>query len=392
MKGRLWKQWLGTALALCLILAFGQTSHAAKLHGKSLKIGHLACLSGICAEWGAAAKIGMTIALEEIHASGGIGGLPVEVIEYDDEGKGAPAIPLLERLVNQDKVLAINGPCQSSTFEVLARKLDRLQIVIVSYCSSAPGLSALSPWAFRNTLTSDKQLEPTVRRWQRAYNIKTAVILYNDEDRVSTAEGRDILTKLFEKNGIKLLEMFTFQSKTVDFAPYITKIKALNPDGIGLGSCYEAGAKIAIEARRQGVKAPLVGGACNSTSGLIEIGGPAVEGYYGSTAAWIDSPDPKVVKFVREFQKRSTGGKKPVYGGLRSYDNAYLFKKIIEEGGVTNNPDDLEKDRERIKNGWAKVKDFPGISGLTTMDAVGDGIGEVKTLVVKGGVFIEGKD
>lgn len=392
MNGRLWKLWLGMALALSLILTLGQTSHAAKLHGKSLKIGHLACLSGICAEWGAAAKIGMTIALEEIHAAGGIGGLPVEVVEYDDEGKGAPAIPLLERLVNQDKVLAINGPCQSSTFEVLARKLDRLEIVIVSYCSSAPGLSALSPWAFRNTLTSDKQLEPTVRLWKKAYNVKTAVILYNDEDRVSTAEGRDILPKLFEKNGIKLLEMFTFQSKTVDFAPYITKIKALNPDGIGLGSCYEAGAKIGIEARRQGVKAPLVGGACNSTSGLIEIGGPAVEGYYGSTAAWIDNPDPKVVKFVKEFQKRATGGKKPVYGGLRSYDNAYLFKKIIEEGGVTNNPDDLQKDRERIKNGWAKVKDFPGISGLTTMDAVGDGIGEVKTLVVKGGVFVEGKD
>ena len=28
---------------------------------------------------------------------------------------------------------------------------------------SVPGISALSPWAFRNTLTSNKQLEPAVK-------------------------------------------------------------------------------------------------------------------------------------------------------------------------------------------------------------------------------------
>ena len=98
------------------------------------------------------------------------------------------------------------------------------------------------------------------------------------------------------------------------------------------------------------------------TPGLIEIGGKAVEGYYGSTAAWIQgNPDPRVIKFVQEFKKRSPAGKDPTYGGLRAYDNMYIIKKIIEEGGVTNKPGDLEKDREKIRNGWAKLKDFPGI-------------------------------
>ena len=68
----------------------------------------------------------------------------------------------------------------------------------------------------------------------------------------------------FKKHGIELLEMYTFQTNTFDFKPFMTKIKALNPDGIGIGTCHEHGAKMAIEARQQGIKAPFIGGALSS--------------------------------------------------------------------------------------------------------------------------------
>lgn len=389
MERKIWFSILGIVV---LSLAFISPADA-KLEGKSVKLGGLFGVSGVCAEWGMNGKIGTEIAMGEINASGGIGGLPIELVWYDDECKGAPAIPLLEKLAKQDKVLVVNGPCQSSTVEVMFPKLERTGLVLVSFCSSKPGLSAMSKgWGFRNTLTSDKQLEPAVQIWKDKYKIKSAVILYNSEDAVSASEGKDILSALFKKYDIKLLKMFSFQTQTVDFAPFMTEIKALNPDGIGLGSCYEAGAKIAIEAQRQGLKAPLIGGACNSTPGLIEIGGKAVEGYIGSTAAWIQgNPDPRVQKFVAEFRKRSPAGKDPTYGGLRAYDSIYIIKKIIETGGVTNKPGDLEKDREKIRAGWAKLKNFPGIAGNTTMDSVGDGTGEVKSLMVENGKFVLAK-
>ncbi len=373
-----------------LSLIYSGPAHAAKLSGKKVKIGAMYAITGVCAEWGMAAKIAGDLAVEEINAAGGIGGVPIEVTWYDYECKAAPAIPIIEKLAKQDKVLVVNGPCQSSAVEVIYPKLERLKLVCISFCSSKPGLSAMGKgWGYRNTLTSDKQLEPVIKKWKERYNIKTAVVLYNSEDAVSTVEGKVIMPMLFEKSDIKLLKMYTFQTQTVDFAPFMTEIKALNPDGIGVGSCYEAGAKIAIEARRQGIKAPLLGGACNSTPGLIEIGKEAVEGYYGSSAAWIvGNPDPRMVNFLKEFKKRSPGGKEPPYSGPRSYDNMYIIKKIMEEEGVTNKPGDLEKDKEKIRNGWAKLKNYPGISGVTTMDAVGDGIGGVMSLVVENGQFI----
>ncbi len=377
-----------SALFVVIALGFAPSAEAGKLSGDTVKIGGIYSVSGVCAEWGTAAKISAEIAVEEINAAGGIGGVPIEMVWYDVGCKAPPAIPVIEKLAKQDKVLVVNGPCQSSVCEVIFPKLNRLKVPMISFCSAKPGLSALSPWAFRNTLTSDKQLDPSITKWKEKYGIKSAVILYNSEDAVSTVEGQKIMPVLFEKHGIELKKMFTFQTQTVDFAPFITEIKALNPDGIAVGSCYEAGAKIAIEAKKQGLNLPMLGGACNSTPGLIEIGGAAVEGYYGSTAAWVGgNPDPRMVSYLEKFIERSAGGKEPPYGGPRSYDNIYIIKKIMEEEGVTNKPGDLAKDRDKIRQGWEKLKNYNGISGVTTMDQNGDGVGGVLTLVVEGGAF-----
>ena len=79
-------------------------------------------------------------------------------------------------------------------FETIAPQLDgQLKTVMNSYCSAKPGLSAMSKWAFRNTLTSDKQLKPVVAAWVKAYHPKKVVIIYDAEDAVSKAEGAKIL-------------------------------------------------------------------------------------------------------------------------------------------------------------------------------------------------------
>ena len=202
------------AFFLVIVLTLAPSAEAGKLSGDTVKIGGIYSVSGVCAEWGTAAKISAEIAVEEINAAGGIGGVPIEMVWYDVGCKAPPAIPVIEKLAKRDKALVVNGPCQSSVCEVIFPKLNRLEMPMISFCSSKPGLSALSPWAFRNTLTSDKQLDPTVTKWKEKYGIKSAVILYNSEDAVSTVEGKKIMPVLFKKHGIELKKMFTFQFET----------------------------------------------------------------------------------------------------------------------------------------------------------------------------------
>src|SRR6516165_12440575 len=91
--------------------------------------------------------ISMEMAVEEINANGGIGGLPIDLICYDTQTLEPEGLKAFSRLVERDKVLAISGPCFSSVFETIAPQLDRLKTVINSYCSAKPGLSAMSKWA-----------------------------------------------------------------------------------------------------------------------------------------------------------------------------------------------------------------------------------------------------
>ena len=385
MNGMRWT-WMTTGVMALAALAVAGPA-AAKLDGTAVKLGALYPITGKGAEWGEHSKIATEIAVEEINKAGGVGGVPLEVSIHDTGTEVGQAIALARKLIQEEKVLAIIGPCFSSEFEALAPMLDRLQTVIVSQCSAKPGLSKLSTWAFRNSLTSDKQLEPAVKIWKDRYKVKTAAILYDSADAVSAAEGSKVLPALFKKYGIDTKEILTYQTKDIDFSAQLTKIKALNPDGIALGACYQQAANIVRQARKLGLKQPFLAGACTGSPEFATLVGGDGEGSIIGSAGWPDDPRPKNQEFLKKFMEKS-GGKKPNYGGMRAYDNVYIMKMIIENFGVTNKPGDLASDREKIRKGWADLKNYDGITGHTTMDAVGDGAGAATVLEVKNGAFV----
>jgi branched-chain amino acid transport system substrate-binding protein len=374
--------------AITLLPASLNDAEAAKLSGRSVKIGCMVPLTGKGAEWGQTAKISMEIAVEEINAKGGVGGVPIELICYDTQTLEAEGLKIVSRLVERDKVVAISGPCFSSVFETIAPQLDsRLKTVINSYCSAKPGLSAMSKWAFRNTLTSDKQLKPVVEAWVKEYKPKKVVIIYDAEDAVSKAEGDAIMPVLLKENGVEVLEKLTYRTKDTDYSAQITKAKALGADGIAFGSCYQNAAAIAKEAHKQGLKVPMVGGACASAPGFIEIAGSAAEGAFMSTAAWLDDPRPEVQSYLKQAVERNNG-KRPPYGGPRAYDIIYSYKHCIEKAGVSNDPADLEQDRDKLRQCLAGLKGFPGVAGEITMDENRDGAGASAILKVVNGKYV----
>jgi branched-chain amino acid transport system substrate-binding protein len=384
------KQGCFTVAALAAALLFGlpaPKANAAKLEGRNVKIGCLASLSGKGAEWGQTGKISMEIAVEEINANGGIGGLPIELICYDTQTQEAEALKSFIRLVERDKVLAVSGPCFSSEFETIAPQLERLKTVINSYCSAKPGLSAMSKWAFRNTLTSDKQLKPVVAAWINEYHPKKVVIIYDAEDAVSKAEGVAVLPALFKEHGIEVLDSLSYRTNDTDYSAQVTRAKSLGADGIGLGSCYQNAAAIAKEMQKQGLNVPIVGGACASAPGFIEIAGKAAEGAYMSTAAWLDDPRPEVQTYLKKAMAKNNG-KAPPYGGPRAYDIIYSYKYCFEKAGITNKPADLESDRDKIRECLGSLKHFPGVAGEITMDENRDGAGSSAVLKVVNGKYV----
>ena len=74
-----------------------------------LKLGLVAAMSGQSAKSGEAIVRGLTVAIDEINAKGGLLGRKVELVVRDDESNPAKGVVAARELVQREKVVAMFG-------------------------------------------------------------------------------------------------------------------------------------------------------------------------------------------------------------------------------------------------------------------------------------------
>jgi ABC-type branched-subunit amino acid transport system substrate-binding protein len=65
-----------------------------------------------------------------------------------------------------------------------------------------------------------------------------------------------------------------------------------------------------------------------------------------------------------------------------------LVKAALEAAGVANRPDALALDREKVRRALEAVRDFPGITGRTSINADGDVDKQVFVIVARDGRWV----
>ena len=360
----------------------------AKLAGDKVRLGVIMPMAGLFVDWGQHGLIGAEFARDEINGAGGVGGLPVELVVADDRGDPKESVTLTRRLAQSDRVLMIHGSISSSSAGVMFPLSASLKIPIITPTAAAPGLTdKFRPWAYTMNPGAAKALGTGLAALRKQNpNVKKATILYNQADAISTAEATRVMPGTFQQAGIELLDSITFQTGDLDFSAQVTRALSKQPDMLFLGSGSREAALIAKEARKQGYKGPFHGGVATATPDLVTLGGDAVEGWYTTTYAWNERPIPRVQAFVKKFLEKS-GGKRPNSSGLAMYDQLFISKMCVETAGVTNKPEDLEADRDKLAKCWAGLKAFDGAIGAVTMNELGVNVGHVWALTVKRGVF-----
>ena len=360
----------------------------AKLAGDKVRLGVIMPQAGLFVDWGQHGLIGAEFARDEINAAGGIGGLPLELVVVDDRGDPKESVTLTRRLAQTDRVLMIHGSISSSSAGVMFPLSASLKVPIITPTAAAPGLTdKFRPWAYTMNPGAARALGTGLAALRKHHpNVKKATILYNSADAISKAEGEGVMPSTFKQANIELLDSITFQTGDLDFSAQVTRALAKQPDLLFLGSGSREAALIAKEARKQGFKGPIHGGVATATPDLIALGGDAVESWYTTTYAWNERPIPRVQTFVKKFLERS-GGKRPNSSGLAMYDQPFISKMCVETSGVTNKPDDLESDRDKLAKCWSGLKSYDGAIGAVTMNELGVNVGQIWALIVKRGVF-----
>jgi len=386
------KKMIQTVVLFLLVTVFLTTTSVPQALAKEIKMGFLLTLTGYAAFFGKMQETALKMAQKEFEKMGPVAGFDLKFIVYDTGCKPTDAILMTQKLMHTDKVLCIIGPLLSTEAEQIFPIVNRDKVPIISSCAK-PGLTeANRPWTFRNAMTSDKVNEPTIRMWVKHNNIKTVAILTDIKSKVSESYGKGIVPTLLKKYGVQVIESIDFVTEDVDFSAQITKVKGANPDGIVMAGEYALAANIAREARKQGLKQPLIADVPITTPEFIKLGGAAVEGTYAPSDFWAENPDPKVQAFVKKFKEEYGQDKDPHLTTESIYDSVSISRHLVGKFGISGKPEDLQKDREKMRNGWATLKDFPGVSGKISIDKNGDAIKAYYTLVVKGGKWVSVKD
>src|SRR5690606_20504767 len=95
-------------------------------------------------------------------------------------------------------------------------------------------------------------------------------------------------------------------------------------------------------------------------------------GFYNGTQ------DPLAAEFVSKYE--AVYGSKPDMFAANGYDSARIIIEAIEAVGT---------DRKAVRDWIASVKDFPGVTGVTTFAENGDAVKPLYILRVENGTFVQ---
>lgn len=340
------------------------------------KIGGVFILSGSSAAYGEAQKKGLDLALEELNEANK-GKLKIEIQYEDTGGKKESAINSVNKLINQDNVVAIIGPTLSGEMLAAGPVANEAETPIFGISNTVEGINDIGEFVFRNSLPESIAIPTAMKQAIEKKGSKTAAFIYAENDDFSVS-GFQTMKKTAEEMGLQNLGETTFAIGDVDFSAQLTKIKQLNPDVLLVSALYKEGSMVVKKARELGINSLIVGGNGFNNPKVFEIAGPAAEGLIVATPFSPEKQDEKVQKFVKAFEAKY--GSKPDQFAAQAYDSLYIMSQSLLAAGTA--------DRNALRDELAKLKDFEGVSGKLSFDEGRNPIGDAVVVEAKDGKFV----
>ena len=250
------------SLAGAFLLVAGTAS------AQDIKLGTVMGLSGAGASYGASIEQGLNMAIGEINAAGGINGRKIVLDVADDASDPAQSVVALQRLVNDKDDLVIGGWGSSQVLANMA-VAERAGMPYIVVGASNPRITTPSnKWTFR-TLTNDNGHAARLAQVVTLLHFKKIAIIYDTNDYGVVL--RDIFTAGLAKQGMKPVDVESYQTTDKDFTAQLTHIAAAEPDALMVFGTLPAIAAIMNQARDQGIDARFLGAAGMSNEAVMKL-------------------------------------------------------------------------------------------------------------------------
>lgn len=357
----------------CTLVAFSAAGCGSKTGKESdaFNIGAALPLSGAVAYYGDSAQKGITIALEEVNAAGGVlGGRTLAVTYEDTQGNAKGAAAGVRKLISVDRVPAIIGAGSSAESLAVVKIADENEVVLLTPISSSAELRGAGKYFFRSCPSDADQARMLARMVHDKGFGKVGVVFSNS---IWGNSMKNNFVKEFTALGGAVLTQQSSEIDDKDFRTQLLNVKQSGPDALVAITYAKEGGRLMKQAAELPLGLQAFGADPWTIADFLTIAGPAAENAFYTAPGRYDGPEAK--EFTAEFVARYQ--KEPDVYAYHGYDCLKLLANAINQGG---------KSGPEIQAALAATKDFPGVTGRTTFDEAHDVVGkDFVRMTIRGG-------
>jgi branched-chain amino acid transport system substrate-binding protein len=347
-------------LQLSVAAALGVALAAPVAAQEPIRIGLVTALSGQSARAGEAITRGLTIAIEELNASGGVLGRKFELVRRDDEATPAKGVIAARELIFKEKVAVLFGGLDTP-----------VSLAIVPIVNEAK-VPFMGPWAAGTPITKNganpnfvfrvSAVDEIVNKAMLAYSQKTfnakncGMILVNNPWGESNEKG---LIAALTAKGMKPAGIEKFEANDVDVVPQLTRLKAAGADCLFMVGNVGPSAQVVKSLDRMGWKVPIVSHWGPAGGRFTELAGPSARDvHFVQTYSFFGKQGPVGDKVLKSLMAKypdikGPGDVTPAVGVANAYDAMMLVAEAIRRAGKVDGP--------AIREGFYQIGTYNGL-------------------------------
>lgn len=342
---------------------------------KAIKIGINAPITGDIPKVGEGTKFAAQMWKADIDKAGGleVGGkkYPVELVIEDNESKAESAVKANTKMITEDEVLVIVGPQSSKQAVPAGDVANNYETPMVSPWSTNPNTTKDRPYVFRGCFLDPFQGPVVANFVKEEFGFAKAAVLYDVASDYPKGLAEFFKKAWEEINGAGSVVAYeSFTTKDVDFSAQLTKIKDSGAQFLFTPQYYNEVALIVKQARELGFNGPVVGSDSWGSAETVKLCGEDCYGQFFSTHYAAAGATGATKAFIDRYNQEH--GYIPDDVGALTWDALRLAQTAIENAGKITG--DLKKDRKAVRDAFAKIKNFDGITGGMTFTEDGDPI------------------
>ena len=356
------------------VLASGMRS---PFHGPkaptTIKIGINAPITGDIPKVGEGTKFAAQMWLEDINAAGGLKvgekQYKVELVIEDNESKAESAVKANTKMITEDEVLVIVGPQSSKQAVPAGEVANKYNTPMISPWSTNPKTTKDRPFVFRGCFLDPFQGPVVANFIKNEFGYTKAAVLYDVASDYPKGLAEFFKAAWEDLNGAGSVVAYeSFTTKDADFSSQLTKIIKSGAEVLFTPQYYNEVALIVQQAHQLGWDKPIVGSDSWGSAETVKLCGKDCYGQFFSTHYAAAGAKGATKEFIDRYNKKH--GYIPDDVGALTWDAIRLVQKAIESYGTITG--DLKKDRQGIRDAFAKIKEFEGITGNMTFTEEGD--------------------